>query len=114
MCDAEPIKITREIKPKSIRCGELAPYSLHEIEDFAKSIMSFENAVAPTDGYIYDFGENNTGIFRLKIKGERGQKIDIQCGEQLVGEKLSYANIWFYPNGFSQRDIYYLKGEGEE
>lgn len=41
--------------------------------------MPFENAVAPTGGYIYDFGENNTGIFRLKIKGERGQKIDIQC-----------------------------------
>lgn len=114
LCEVEPIKITREIKPKIIRRGELAPYSLHAIEDFAKSIMPFENAVAPTDGYIYDFGENNTGIFRLKIKGERGQKIDIQCGEQLVGEKLSYANIWFYPNGFSQRDIYYLKGEGEE
>lgn len=71
MCNAEPIKITREIKPKSIRCGELAPYSLHAIEDFAKSIMPFENAVAPNGGYIYDFGENNTRIFRLKIKGER-------------------------------------------
>lgn len=87
---------------------------MHAIKDFAQSITPFETKVKPTGGYIYDFGENNTGIFRLKIKGKRGQKVDIQCGEQIVDGKLSYANIWFYPDGFCQRDTYYLKGEDEE
>ena len=65
-------------------------------------------------GYIYDFGENNAGIFRLKIKGHKGQRIDIQCGELLENGALSYQNIYFYPDGYSQRDIYIVGSEEEE
>ena len=34
---------------------------------------------APTSGgYIYDFGENCAGVPLLRIKGEKGQKIQMQ------------------------------------
>ncbi len=115
ICEAEPIRVSQEIKPISIKKGALEPYKCDgQVDEFINSINPIETAVPYEGGYIYDFGENNSGIYRLKIKGERGQKIDIQCGEQLIDGKLTYNNINFYPDGFSQRDIYYLKGEGEE
>ncbi len=115
LCTAEPIKVYREIKPVSIKKGELAPYVCSEqIADNDAKLNTFESKAELSCGYIYDFGENNSGIFRLKIKGKRGQKVSLQCGEQLVDGKLDYSNIKFFPDGFSQRDIYYLKGEGEE
>ncbi len=115
LCEAEPIKVYREISPISIAKGEIMPYTRSgQIENACKAIEIFETAPDYTGGYIYDFGENNAGIYRLKIKGSRGQKISIQCAEQLTEGKLNYNNINFYPDGFSQRDIYYLSGDGVE
>ncbi len=110
ICEAEPIKIQREIKPICIKKGGLVTYiPQREVEE-----SPFENAPKRDGGYIYDFGENNAGIFRLKIKGKRGQKVSIQCAEQMIGDKLDYNNWVFFTDGFVQRDIYYLKGDGEE
>ena len=115
ICAAEPIRVQREIAPISITEGEMSPYiCLEQFKNKPDALEAFEGPAPLTGGYIYDFGENNAGIYRLKIKGERGQKINIQCAEQLVEGKLNYNNINFYPAGFAQRDIYYLKGEGEE
>ncbi len=115
LCEAEPIRVTKELKPISIVKGEMQPYKCsRQITEFLASLKTFEGPAPIDGGYIYDFGVNAAGIFRLKIKGERGQKISIQCGEQLVDGKLTANNINYYPNGFSQRDIYYLKGDGEE
>ncbi len=116
VCEAEPIRVYRHISPVSIVKGELTDTYKHseQITEFLKTITPFEGQAAKTGGYIYDFGENNSGIFRLRINGVRGQKIDIQCAEQLSDGKVDYSNIGFFPDGFSQRDIYYLSGEGEE
>ena len=111
-CTAEPIKVYREIKPVSITKGEMQPYGW--LHTSIPVLQTVEKAAKLTGGYIYDFGENNSGIYRLKIKGECGQKISLQCAEQLNNGKLDYDNIYFYPDGYSQRDIYYLKGDGEE
>ena len=113
ICEAEPIKIYREIKPVSIKKGGCEPYIMRGDVADTFGNTSFETD-AESDGYIYDFGENNSGIIRLKIKGERGQKVSLQCSEQNVDGNINFSNINFYPNGFSQRDIYYLKGDGEE
>lgn len=115
LCEAEPVKVLREIKPVGIRKGELLEYTPREdVMECWSPIKPFETHAELEGGYIYDFGENNSGTLRLKIKGERGQKVSLQCAEQLTDDKLDYNNINFYPDGFSQRDIYYLKGDGEE
>lgn len=115
ICEAEPIVIKKELKPVSVKSGELYEYNARE--DVLEGLKGGKTAVeAPerTGGYIYDFGENNAGIFRLKIKGQAGQRIDIQCAEKLTDGKVDYSNIGFYPDGYSQRSIYILSGEGEE
>lgn len=115
VCEAEPIKIIKEIKPVRIYKGELAEYTPRE--DVCRWLDGKTTQAAPpekTGGYIYDFGENNAGIFRLKIKGKAGQKIDIQCSECLNNERPYYGNINFFPDGYVQRDIYICHGEGEE
>ena len=116
LCDAEPIKVTREIKPVKIYRGKLSPYvervgvaAMIEKEGIERDFHDREN------GYVFDFGENNAGIFRLKIKGERGQVVDVQCSERITPDgEVDYNNVHYYPDGYSQRDKYTLSGEGVE
>lgn len=113
LCDAEPVKPTGErIKAVKIYEGECAPYTKwHPKAVFCDLQEKAEKCV----GFIYDFGVNKAGITQLKINGYRGQRIEMQFGE-FVDEngKLHYDNIDFYPDGYSQRDVYICKGEGTE
>lgn len=115
LCGAEPIVVTKELAPISVRRGELAAYNIREDWRVAtEALGSKEPAPERKQGWLYDFGENNAGIFRLKIKGYKGQRIDIQCGEQLLDGALDYNNIHFFPDGYAQRDIYIVGSDEEE
>ena len=62
------------------------------------------------EGWLYDFGENNAGVCRLKIRGERGQKIILQFGELLATDGgMDLRTMAFMPSEFNQRDVYILK-----
>lgn len=88
-CEAEPIVVTREIKPVSVTKQD--------------------------DGYLYDFGENCAGICRLTVNGAAGQEISLEHGELLdENGKLVLKNIQFVPDGYVQRDKYVCKGDGVE
>lgn len=111
LCTAEPILPRKTLKPVSVRRCKLAEYKPRG--DVVKECSSFPSA--EREGWLYDFGTNTAGIETLKIKGERGQQIDLQFGEYINADgELDINNIHFFPKGFSQRDIYILKGEGEE
>lgn len=111
LCEAEPILPYKELKPVSIRRCTLAEY--HPRGDVVKEYSSFPSA--EREGWLYDFGINTAGVECLKIKGKAGQKVDLQFGEHInKNGELDINNIQFFPPGFSQRDIYILKGEGEE
>jgi len=90
LCKADPIVVTREIKPISI-CGHQG-------------------------GYLYDFGENTAGVCRLKINAECGQKIILRHGEILKDGEFDMSNINYekYWSDYNQKDIYIAKGEGTE
>ena len=88
------IRPTREIKPVGVR--------------------SFGDTV-----YVFDFGENMSGLCRLKISGERGTKVEMQHGELLKDNgRVEMRNIDIYydpmPGLGFQTDYYTLKGDGEE
>lgn len=89
-CMAQPIVIEKEIKVKEIFKG--------------------------TDGFLYDFGENNTGLCRLSINGVEGQVIDLTFSELRDGNKPDMRSITFgerSPEGYVQRDRYICK-EGKQ
>ena len=70
LCEADPIRTVRQIRPLSItRDG---------------------------DGWLYDFGENLSGLCRMKIKGTPGQEIIAFYGERLdVKGHFTQSNIHF-------------------
>ncbi len=93
-CEAEPIIAEKEMKPVAI--------------------------LRDGDGYIYDFGECNAGLCRLRIQGEKGQRITLQHADQLKNGTLALENMWF-PGGDWQRDqhiihkdTYTCRGGAEE
>ena len=110
ICEAEPILPEYEVKPVSVRRGSIKPYRPRG--DVPKVDVP-EDAADGREGYIYDFGKNNAGIVRLKISGRPGQRVVLQFAELCEGDELNYDNINFYPDGFSQRDVFICKG-GEE
>ena len=121
LCEAEPIVIKKELHPVEMYPGELVGYEGQgEGAQIVNGESTEEQPPARTGGWIYDFGENNAGIFRLKIKGKKGQRIDIQCAEQVKNKKADYSNWKFFPSGYAcpdgymQRDIYILGSDEEE
>ncbi len=98
VCEAEPIVVTKELKPISI--------------------------TRVNDGYLYDFGQNCAGVCRLNIKGKKGQRIELQHGELLIDGKMDIENIWFpynengvhwpFDKKYVHKDIYTCKGEAIE
>ncbi len=111
ICQAEPIVSLRHLKPVSIRKCKMIDFRPEK--RMAREVSDFPSK--ETVGYLYDFGIDTAGIVRLKVNGEKGQKIDLQFGEYLdENGNPDISNVQFYPNGFAQRDIYICKGDGEE
>lgn len=118
LCSAEPIVPARELKPALIRKARLAGYKtpFWEVSEYIRlNDTKTEYTPQNKEGYLYDFGENTAGIVRLNIHGKKGQKIELQFCEYIdEAGNPSYANIYFYPDGYAQRDIYICKGEMNE
>lgn len=71
-------------------------------------------------GYIYDFGESNAGVCRLRIHGTKGQKIELQHADSLKEGDLDLAQIWFVRDYWERdkhivhKDTYVCSGSGTE
>ncbi len=50
-----------------------------------------------TGGYVYDFGQNISGIVEIKIKGKKGQTIKLTPGELLTQQQLPNQAASGYP-----------------
>ena len=62
------------------------------------------------DVFLYDFGQNASGIVELKIKGKRGQEVRLIPAELITKDKQANQKATGSPYYFS----YILKGDGEE
>lgn len=60
--------------------------------------------------YVYDFGQNASGIIRLTVKGKKGQEVRLWPGELIGTDSLVAQRASGSPYYFS----YTLKGEKEE
>lgn len=65
----------------------------------------------PVDGsYMYDFGQNTSGIVEIKVRGRKGQTVKLIPGELINEQQLANQKATGGPYYFS----YTLKGDGEE
>lgn len=110
LCDAQSVKPTGEVlKAVSVKKGYIPDdYAIHKKMAYIKPC----ERSGMKEGFIYDFGVNKAGVPLLKIKGERGQRIELQFGEFLdENGNLTYRNINFFPDEYSQRDVFICSGE---
>lgn len=116
---AEPITKQYEIKPISIVKQQNFNFIESSWEErFARNInCDFAHI---DSGYLFDFGYNCSGVCKLKIKGEKGQKIILRHCESLRNGMFNINTIFTIKDGFEkfihllQTDIYILKGGEEE
>ncbi|MBR3978126.1 MAG: family 78 glycoside hydrolase catalytic domain [Oscillospiraceae bacterium] len=109
----ESVDETRRIKPVKFFPGSMHAYHVRP----GLNIYSGETIMGITPrfgGYIYDFGENCAGVPCLKIKGKKGQKIQMQFCECRYEGFLDNLNMNTLPDGCCQKDVYICSGEGIE
>ncbi|MBQ9964417.1 MAG: family 78 glycoside hydrolase catalytic domain [Clostridia bacterium] len=116
LCEAEPVIVYRELKPMAIT----------HYDDFCfccGTTLAYRDPIEETrvrDTWLYDFGENNTGVCRLKIRGKRGQTVTLRFMELVVDGypttrttlNVAPERTWHFV--YPQMDRYTLKGDGEE
>ena len=119
----EEQKAIRELKPVSITHYDELYYAFQPNPSY--NVYIKENCpdleeCKVNDVYVYDFGVNSAGICKVKIKGEKGQKIRLKHGEMMIEGKFNMNSIYFQrPDSrldeyeYKQTDEYILKG-GEE
>ncbi len=110
-CLAEPIRIYKERSAISVTPDSKIIYKPRSDVPTGEMYLSGDDF---DSGYLYDFGYNTAGTARIKIRGRRGQRISLRFGELRNGNDLDLRNINFQPDGFVQRCIYILSGDGEE
>ncbi len=70
--------------------------------------------------YVYDFGQNMSGVTRIKVSGEEGTELRIKHGERLYDNgRIDMSNIDVYYRGDREKDpfqtdILILSGKGED
>ena len=123
LCKAEPIKYHKEIKPVNITHLDTAYFAY----EYTKEVLPAKDLIPDKRSevknvYVYDFGEDNAGVTKLKINGKPGQVITIRHMEYLVNGMPTIKNISFpqyeYNNDkyirYAQKDVYICKGGEEE
>ena len=88
----------------------------------AESIHAFESIkpikiLKNEKGYIYDFGVNTAGIFKLNIEAKKGQKLDFYCAEalrdgDLLAETITFIDRW--DQNYVQQHVSYTCKEGKQ
>ncbi|MBR5554181.1 MAG: family 78 glycoside hydrolase catalytic domain [Clostridia bacterium] len=111
----EPVRSVRTIKPVCFRKGDLRDYRIRdELVNMLYNGKTIMGKTPTSGGYIFDFGENVSGVPLLKIKGFAGQKIEMQFCELMFEGFADYINVDVYPDGCCQKDVYICSGVGEE
>lgn len=120
ICEAPPVAEKDWIKPISV--------TFHEKIHFGHAAAAIDSRpleqTLRRDVYLFDFGQNFSGVTRLHIKNARsGQKITIRHGELMLdGKEFTITNTIFpfRRDGiedryleYAQRDVFVCKGGDE-
>lgn len=81
----------------------------------AKSVKKFDDKT-----FLFDFGQNMSGVTKIKVSGEEGTVVKIKHGERLSEDgHIDLSNIDVYYKGDKEKDpfqtdILILSGKGED
>lgn len=98
------VVIANAPKGEYVRCDSEIVRTFKEF--YAKDIIKSD------DGYVYDFGEINAGIYKLYIDGDDGQRLDLYFGEVVNRGKFdieNVTNVGLSPKDYVQHDVYVCK-----
>ena len=121
LCNADPIAVSEVILPIDVKRYESLPFAYENNSSNAKPI----EGCARNNVYVFDFGVNAAGVTKLKINGNKGQKIVIRHGEYMHGSDFSVNSVGFFDEwrpaktishytDYNQVDVYICKGGEEE
>lgn len=114
ICSCEPVIVHNERCASKIFPGHYSD-GRELNKEFASLGLTELGQLSFDKGYIYDFTYNDSGIFKLKINGYPGQKIDIFTSEICDNDTLLAGNInRFVPHGYFQHMSYICAGGEEE
>ena len=104
--DDQGWKVVVVVKPPS---GKLESEPSYPVT--VRDTLDLPSISQPAKGkYVYDFKQNASGIIELKVKGRRGQKIELWPAELLTKQGLANQQASGNPYYFT----YTLKGDGIE
>jgi alpha-L-rhamnosidase len=89
--------------------GTLRPESDYPVK-IAEVIKTKKIYLRNDSIFTYDFGQNASGIIKIKVRGKRGQEIRFTPGELLGDDSLVTQQATGDPSYYT----YILKGEGDE
>lgn len=111
--DAEPVGV-RLLKS----AAAVIPHSRVLTDGVDPKVVCPDHPVMDTsdfsDGFLYDFGTNGAGTLRLRISGERGQRVTVRVGEGRIGDDLSMHTLSYNALPFLQFFVYICRGDGVE
>ena len=123
LVNIDPIRVVAELAPVAVeKNARMAPEHYPE-ECLGRLVEKLDMPTAEppmslTGGVCFDFGKNEAGIPRLRLKNTTpGQRVEMQfCEIRLPDGALTIlGNIGrYYPRGYFQRDIYLCRGGAEE
>ena len=109
----------RGVAYRSVPSSNVTAQQVHPIRNVKIfPAVSFRKVDEKT--YIYDFGQNMSGVTCIHVSGERGTEVRIKHGERLhPNGRLDLSNIDVYFRGDKEKDpfqtdILILSGEEDE
>lgn len=109
----------RGVAYRSVPSSNVTAQQVHPIRNVKIfPAVSFRKVDEKT--YIYDFGQNMSGVTCIHVSGERGTEVRIKHGERLhPNDRLDLSNIDVYFRGDKEKDpfqtdILILSGEEDE
>ncbi len=88
--------------------GKLLPQTDYPVQ--AMDTINPKKIQQVGEGYLYDFGQNASGIVSIKVKGKKGDTIRLTPGELIDSANMPNQNASGKPYYFT----YILKGDGVE
>lgn len=102
------------VSPTAVLQAQQMP-AIQVVEEIKPTLLrSFDNRI-----YVFDMGENISGVCKLAVTGERGTHFTLRHGELLKADgRLEQGNINVYyhpvkPGEYFQTDMFTLKGSGQ-